>query len=86
MTAAASTKEYVYSIQGGTLHIETTEERLPLDTLLAFAARANPRRPYLFVSKVLGRHIPCAPAQMRETYRLLAEDLVDLPGPVWTIA
>ena len=86
MTAAASTKEYVYSIHGGTLHIETTAERLPLNTLLAFAARANPRRPYLFVSKVLGRHIPCAPAQMRETYRLLAEDLVDVPGPVWTIA
>ncbi|QVL47741.1 MAG: phosphoribosyltransferase domain-containing protein [Thiocapsa sp.] len=78
--------DHIFPIPGGTLHIETTEERLPLERLLAFAARANPRRPYLFVSKVLGRHIPCAPARMRETYRLLVEDLLDLPGPVWTIA
>lgn len=78
--------DHIFPIPGGTLHIETTDERLPLERLLAFAARANPRRPYLFVSKVLGRHIPCTPARMRETYRLLVEDLVDLPGPVWTIA
>lgn len=86
MSAAVSTMGYVYPIHGGTLHIETTQERLPLDELLAFASRANPRRPYLFVSKVLGRHIPCAPSRMRETYRLLADALGDLPGPVWTIA
>lgn len=78
--------DHVFPIPGGVLQIETTAERLPLDSLLAFAARANPRRPYLFVSKVLGRHIPCTPARMRETYRLLVEDLEDLPGPVWTIA
>ena len=86
MTATATTMGYVYPIRDGTLFIETTEERLPLDAMLDFASRANPRRPYLFVSKVLGRHIPSTPAQMRETYRLLVETLEDLPGPVWTIA
>ncbi len=78
--------DHRFPIPGGTLQIETTAELVPLQRLLAFAARANPRRPYLFVSRVLGRHIPCTPARMRETYRLLVEDLVDLPGPVWTIA
>lgn len=78
--------DYDYPIPGGSLRLQTTTERLPLDSLLAFASRANPRRPYLFVSKVLGRHIPCAPSRMRETYRLLVDTLVDLPGPVWTIA
>ena len=75
----------VYAIPGGFLHIHTLLERMPLDALLGFAARTNPRRPFLFVSKVLGRHIPCRPSFMRETYRLLAQDLADAPGPLWTI-
>jgi len=75
----------VFAIPGGSLCIDTVIERMPLDDLLEFAARANPRRPFLFVSKVLGRHIPCRPTLMRETYRLLAQDLADAPGPVWTI-
>lgn len=48
-----------------------------------FAARANPKRGFLIVSKVLGRHLPARPARMRETMRYLAESLsADLPGPV----
>ena len=74
-----------YPIPGGTLHVRTTAERLPLDDLLGFAARANPRRPFLFVSKVLGRHVPCRPSRMRKTYRLLAADIAGIPGPVWVI-
>jgi hypothetical protein len=75
----------VYAIPGGFLHIHTVLELMPLDDLLGFAARANPRRPFLFVSKVLGRHIPCRPSLMRETYRLLAQDLANAPGPLWII-
>ncbi len=76
---------YVFTIPGGSLRIATEREALPLDALLGFAARANPRRPFLFVSKVLGRHIPCRPAQMRETYDLLAAPLVAASGPIWVI-
>lgn len=75
----------LYPIPGGSLRIRTVLECMPLDDLLGFAARTNPRRPFLFVSKVLGRHIPCRPSRMRATYRLLAEGLADTPGPVWTI-
>ncbi len=77
--------QYALTIPGGTLRIATEREDLPLHELLSFAARANPRRPFLFVSRVLGRHIPCRPARMRETYRRLAAPLLDAPGPVWVI-
>ena len=77
--------QYAFRIPGGTLRIATEREELPLRQLLGFAARANPRRPFLFVSKVLGRHIPCRPALMRDTYRRLAAPLLDAPGPVWVI-
>ncbi|WP_295455011.1 phosphoribosyltransferase domain-containing protein [uncultured Thiodictyon sp.] len=76
---------YAFTIPGGTLRITTQREELPLTDLLGFAARANPRRPFLFVSKVLGRHIPCRPRLMRDTYRRLAAPLLDAPGPVWVI-
>lgn len=55
----------------------------PLEDLCAFAARDNPRRAFLVVSKVLGRHIGTAPATMRATFRDLAARITpDLPGPV----
>ena len=76
---------YQIQIRAGTLRIDTRREDLPLEALLEFASRENPRRGFLFVSRVLGKHIPCAPSQMREVYRRLAEKLADLPGPVVVI-
>lgn len=73
---------YQIPIQAGLLDIETRREDLPLDELLAFASRQNPRRGFLFVSRVLGKHIPCAPTQMRNVYEHLAESLIKLPGPI----
>ncbi|GAA0807117.1 phosphoribosyltransferase domain-containing protein [Psychrobacter piscatorii] len=57
-----------------------------LEDLLGFAQRINPKRAFLFVSKVLGRHIPVAPSTMRSTFTDLA-NLVpsDLPEPVLVI-
>ena len=57
-----------------------------LEDLLGFAQRINPKRAFLFVSKVLGRHIPVAPSTMRDAFTDLA-DLVpsDLPEPVLVI-
>lgn len=53
------------------------------DALFAMAERRNPRRAFLFVSKVLGRHIPCAPYLMRQAFSDLALQIpVGLPGPV----
>jgi len=66
-------------IQAGriTLECEAGAERLP--GLLAFASRQNQKRSFLFVSKVLGKHIPVRPRQMRQCYNELAH-LCRRPG------
>ena len=62
-----------------------------LDDLLGFAQRINPKRAFLFVSKVLGRHIPVAPSTMRRAFTDLANLLPDpsgsnkLPEPILVI-
>ncbi len=67
----------------GTLSITPHSERYPLSDLFEIAERRNPKRAFLFVSKVLGRHIPVEPAVMRATYRQLASQFPPLPdGPV----
>lgn len=76
---------YEIDLACGQLAIDTTKELLPLDDLLGFASRRNPKRGFLFVSKVLGKHIPCAPKRMREVYDCLAEPLSAVPGPILII-
>ena len=54
--------------------------------LLGFAERINPKRAFLFVSKVLGRHIPVSPHIMRHAFTDLAKLVAgDLPEPVLVI-
>jgi hypothetical protein len=58
-----------------------------LDDLIGFAARANTRRGFLFLSKVLGKHWPVTPRQMQAVHTELAARIPhDLPGPVVFIA
>lgn len=72
----------------GTLQLQPTTQhpKWSLNKLLDFAERINPKRSFLFVSKVLGKHIPVAPSVMQQTYRDLA-DLIpkDLPQPITVI-
>lgn len=57
-----------------------------LDGLLDFAERINPKRAFLFVSKVLGKHIPVAPSVMQRSYADLASLIPkDLQGPICVI-
>lgn len=57
-----------------------------LDDLLSFAERINPKRAFLFVSKVLGKHIPVAPSTMQRSYQDLAAIVPkDLPYPISVI-
>ncbi len=60
-------------IQAGTLNMEFTEGFSRLDELMAFASRENQKRGFLFVSKVLGKHIPVEPKNMRAIYDELAD-------------
>lgn len=69
-------------LAGGELRVEVANGDLPLSALCGFASRRNPKRPFLFVSRVLGRHLPVSPDAMGMVHRMLAAKLpADLPGP-----
>ncbi|HKS34340.1 MAG TPA: phosphoribosyltransferase domain-containing protein [Enterobacteriaceae bacterium] len=77
---------YRQTLSCGTIQVEGTEGDYPLDQLFDIAERRNPKRAFLFVSKVLGRHIPVPPSVMRQAYRQLAGQFAqDLVGPVLVI-
>lgn len=81
--------------QSTSLHAELLRGRLDVtveastiapQSLFGFAERRNPKRAFLFVSRVLGRHIPVRPAVMRQSFQDLADKIpADLPGPVLLI-
>jgi hypothetical protein len=53
------------------------------NTLFDMAQRRNPRRAFLFVSKILGRHIPCPPHLIRRAFNDLADNIPrGLSGPI----
>lgn len=72
------------NLRRGTLSLQPAADSVwQWQDLLGFAERINPRRAFLFVSKVLGRHIPVSPALMREAFSDLANLVPDnLPEPV----
>lgn len=68
-----STQRLIKDIQAGRLSLTLTENGHRLDELIAFASRLNPRRGYLFVSRVLGKHIPVRPSKMDAIHAELAQ-------------
>jgi len=56
-------------LKTGTLNIEQNSE---LSKLVDFGSRINKKRGFLFVSKVLGKHLPAKPSLMKQTYKELA--------------
>jgi hypothetical protein len=62
----------------GRLIVNVEHSDWPLERLCGFAARHNPKRGFLFVSKVLGKHWPSTPAEMAAAHSLLAQRL---PAP-----
>lgn len=70
----------------GTLSLAVDRALWPLDALCDFATRRNPRRAFLIVSRVLGRHVPASPSAMRASMRDLAAQVPhDLPSPVLVV-
>lgn len=83
---AGTCPSQVVEFAAGLLTLTVKHSAWPADELCAFATRINPRRAFLIVSKVLGRHLPARPAAMRATFRDLAARIPsDLPGPVLVI-
>lgn len=78
-----NTQQLSLELNRGRLELHIQAAQLTAEQLFAFAERRNPKRAFLFVSKVLGRHIPVAPSQIRHAFRQLALQIpTDLPGPI----
>ena len=75
-----------FRLTSGRLDVTVLGGTRSLDELCDFAARENPKRGFLVVSRVLGRHLPVAPSAMRRSARDLAACIpADLPGPVMVV-
>lgn len=74
---------YQKTLSCGRIEVSSQVTDYPLTDLFDIAERRNPKRAFLFVSKVLGRHIPVSPQVMRNVYTQLAEQFLGtLDGPV----
>lgn len=70
----------------GRIEVEIDRSLLSPEHLFGFAERRNPKRAFLFVSRVLGRDIPVAPSKIRAACNLLASQIpADLPRPVLVV-
>lgn len=69
------------TLPSGRLDLHLERSALPLDDLLEFAVRRNPKRGFLFVSRVLGKHIPIRPQVAAGTHAALASALPPLTAP-----
>ena len=80
------TKVLHANLKRGRLEVEVNASTFDPQALFSFAERRNPKRAFLFVSRVLGRHIPARPSLMAESFNALAAKIpADLPGPVLVI-
>lgn len=57
----------------GTLSIKYKTGKYSINDLFEIAERNNPKRAFLFVSKILGKHIPVSPSKMRQSYQDLSQ-------------
>lgn len=71
----------------GFIEVKVESTSFPLDDLIGFAARANSKRGFLFLSKVLGKHWPVTPKFMQNIHANLVFQIPeDLPAPIVFIA
>ena len=74
-TANHVTSLHELALRTGNLQVRVSRCAMPLSELCGFAARNNPKRGFLFVSKVLGKHVPCTPAQMLDAQQYLVAQI-----------
>lgn len=60
----------------GTLNLQINQTEILFNHYIDFAARNNPKRGFLFISKVLAKHYPCKPALILESYHALTDLLL----------
>ena len=88
MSAHPNVQPDVHSVAlpTGALELTIHASQFPLDDIMGFAARANAKRGFLFLSKVLGKHWPVRPAAMTTIHTALAAAVPAMDGPVVFIA
>lgn len=62
------------------IRVEENPYSLPTESIFSMAARNNPKRSFLFVSKLIGKHIPVRPQVPQITGFLLASRLAEHLG------
>lgn len=67
-------KSMNFKLSTGELDLHITKEEQPFDSLLSVGERINPKRPFIFISKVIGRYIPTS----LKTLEKVATNLVGL--------
>ena len=83
----ASAEARTITLPTGVMTLKVDAGPFHLDDLIGFAARANKKRGFLFLSKVLGKHWPVTPQAMVEIHVALAAQVpADLPGSTVFIA
>ena len=71
-----------YPLPAGTLHLTIERSDLPAEDLFWLGARNNPRRAFLFLSRVLAKHLPVAPSVVQDCHERIAQRIGAQPGPV----
>jgi hypothetical protein len=69
-----------HALPAGEMTLTLRAADLPPEALFGMAQRENPKRAFLFVSRLLGRHIPVAPAVHRDALRRLAAKAAEAIG------
>ena len=76
----------VIRLRCGTLTLRVESAAMPLEELCTFGSRRNRKRGFLFISKVLGKHVPVRPSLMLRVHETLAGQIAGVQGPVVVIA
>ena len=58
MLLKSTEHELTATLPTGELRVRVTESLVPAGDLFTFAVRRNPKRAFLFLSKVLGKEVP----------------------------
>lgn len=74
----ASLQRFEFKLSRGVMRLDVSRALRPVEDMLRMAERLNPKRAFLFVSSVLGRHIPVRAG----AHRSILNDLADLAAPV----
>lgn len=73
---AVTLERHQYELPTGKLDIQVHGGPWSFDRCMGVGARQNPKRGFLFVSKVLGKHIPVEPSTMLAAHETLAHGLL----------